>query len=75
MLFDGIPKKSLCILNVFRNFGKISQLQRCPISFYDIHEVDTVEVQLIVFYFKFFGGKVKSLLDQIDIFIHLKLGK
>ena len=66
-----IPEEGLRMLNVFRNFGQIGKLQWSTIGFYDLHQVDSVEVKLLVFHRKLFGWKIKGLLNQIDVSIHL----
>jgi hypothetical protein len=69
--FHCILEVGLRMLDILRNFGEIGQLQGSTISFYDLHQVYPVEVKLVVFYSKFFGWKIKGLLDQINVSIHL----
>jgi len=61
----------LRVLDIFRNFGQIGQLQGSTIGFYDFHQVYPVEVKLVIFHGKLFGWKIKGLLDQINVSVHL----
>jgi hypothetical protein len=71
MGLHGITEIGLGMLNVFRNFGQVGKLQGSTIGFYDLHQIYPVEVQLVVFYREFLGWKIKGLLDQINVSIHL----
>ena len=71
MRLHRIPEEGFRMLNIFRNFGQIGKLQWCAIGFYDLHQVDPVEVKLLVFHCKLFGWKIKGLLNQINVSIHL----
>jgi hypothetical protein len=71
MRLNRIVEKSLGVLNIVRNLWQISQFQRCSVGLNNIHEVDTIEKQFIVFNMKFFGRKIKSLLNKICVSVHL----
>jgi hypothetical protein len=71
MRLHRILEVGLRVLDIFRNFGQIGQLQGSTIGFYDLHQVYPVEVKLVVFHRKLFGWKIKGLLDQINVSIHL----
>jgi len=71
MRLHCIPEEGLRMLNIFRNFGQIGKLQWSTIGFYDLHQVYPVEVKLLVFHRKLFGWKIKGLLNQINVSIHL----
>jgi hypothetical protein len=71
MRLHRISEEGLRVLNVFRNFGQVSQLQGSTIGFYDLHQVHPVEIKLFVFNRKLFGWKIKGLLDQINVSVHL----
>jgi hypothetical protein len=68
----GISKIGLRLLNVFRDFWQIGQLQRGAVRFNDFHQIYSVEVKLIVFHSEFLGWEIKGLLDQIDVSVHVQ---
>jgi len=71
MGLHGITEIGLGMLNIFRNFGQVGKFQGSAIGLYDLHQVYPVEVKLVIRYSKFFGWKIKGLLDQINVSIHL----
>lgn len=74
MRFHRIAKVIFGILDAFRNLRQVRQLKRSAVSFDDFHQIDTIEKKFVVLYMKLLRWKVKSLLDQVNVSIHLPRG-
>jgi hypothetical protein len=69
-----IAKIGLGILDAFRNLRQIGQFERRAIGFDDLHQIDSVEKEFIILYMKLLGRKIKRLLDQVNVSVHLPVG-
>jgi hypothetical protein len=66
-----ITKIGFGILDAFRNLRQIGQFEWCAVSFDDLHQIDSVEKELIVLDMELFSGEIKRLLDQVNVSVHL----
>src|SRR5690606_17528046 len=70
VLLYSIVEISLRILYVLTDLGQISQLQRSAVGINNLHQINPIEMEVVVLHLKFPRRKVKGLLDQVNIFIH-----
>ena len=67
---DGVVEYGLGVLYVVADLGQVSKLKRCTVLFDDIHQVYAIEEEVVVFNIELFCRKVKSLLNQVFVFVH-----
>jgi hypothetical protein len=71
VLIEGLLKPALCLLNVFGYFGQVADFKRGTILLDDGHKGHAVEKQFVVFHLEFICGKIKGLLNEVDVFKHV----
>ena len=66
-LGDGHVENPFCFLNLRADFGQVTDLQRGAVLLDDFHQVDPIKVQVVVYHFKSFLGKIEGLLNQVTV--------
>ena len=67
VLCDGNVENPFRFLNLQADLGQVGNLERRSVLLDDIHEVDAVEVEVMVNNFKSFLGEVKSLFYEVAV--------
>lgn len=71
MRLYGVVEKCLGVLDIFRDLRQVGKLEWCTVGSYDLHQVYTVEMKLILLNRKFLGREIERLLDKIYVLVHV----
>ena len=67
VFFKGRVKHFFCLLYLHADFGQVRKLHRCAVFVNKCLYVEAIKLQVFIFYFKTFLGKIKCLFYEIQI--------
>jgi hypothetical protein len=65
--FDGPVEKVLCLFDLVTDLGQVGHLEGRPILFYEHHQGDAVENELVLFQVKSLLRKIVGLVYEVKI--------
>jgi len=67
ILCNGNVENPFRFLNLRADLREVRDLERGAVLLDNFHQVNTIEVEVVINHFKSFLGKVKSLFDQVTV--------
>jgi hypothetical protein len=64
---DGAVKKVFSFFDLISDLGQVGHFEGCPVFFYQHHQRDTIEDELVFFQVKSFLRKIIGLVNEVKI--------